>query len=78
MAFTVARRTREIGIRVALGADRHRIVTGTLSRVLAQVGLGIVAGTIPGSMVVAWGVPESRREQARPPVLRRSCSLRHS
>jgi hypothetical protein len=58
MAFTVARRTREIGIRVALGADRRGIVTGTLSRALSQVALGIVAGSIPGSMVVAWGAPE--------------------
>jgi putative ABC transport system permease protein len=44
MAFTVARRMREIGIRVALGAHPRRIVTGIFSRAFLQLGLGIVAG----------------------------------
>ncbi len=46
LSFTVARRTREIGIRVALGADRRRIVAAVFSRSLAQVGLGVLAGTL--------------------------------
>jgi putative ABC transport system permease protein len=61
MSFTVARRTREIGIRAALGADRRRIVVAIFSRALAQVGLGIVAGGLPGTMLVAWGAPEIAR-----------------
>jgi predicted permease len=44
MSFTVARRTREIGIRVALGSGPVRIVTTMLSRALAQVAVGIVTG----------------------------------
>jgi predicted permease len=44
MSFTVARRTREIGIRIALGADRRRIVLAIFRRPLLQVSLGIVAG----------------------------------
>ncbi len=44
MAFAVTRRTREIGVRVALGADRRRIVGAILSRAFAQVGLGVVVG----------------------------------
>jgi len=44
MSFTVARRTREIGIRVALGANRRRVVAAVFTRPLAQVGLGVVAG----------------------------------
>jgi predicted permease len=44
MAFTVAKRTREIGIRVALGANRRRVIGVILRRPLAQVSLGIVLG----------------------------------
>jgi predicted permease len=46
MSFTVARRTREIGIRVALGASRRRLVVSVFARPLAQVGLGVVAGCV--------------------------------
>jgi putative ABC transport system permease protein len=45
-AFAVSRRTREIGIRVALGAERRRVIGPILRRPLFQVGLGIVAGAI--------------------------------
>jgi hypothetical protein len=44
LSFTVARRTREIGVRVALGASRRRVVTAIFRRPLTQVGLGVVAG----------------------------------
>jgi predicted permease len=44
MSFTVARRTREIGIRVALGAHPRRVVLEILRRPLVQVALGVVAG----------------------------------
>lgn len=45
MSFTVARRTREIGIRVALGAPRGRIVTGIFSRAFLQIGAGVLVGS---------------------------------
>jgi predicted permease len=45
MSFQVSRRTREIGVRVALGADAVRIVPQILGRPLAHVAVGLVAGT---------------------------------
>jgi putative ABC transport system permease protein len=45
MSFTVARRTREIGIRTALGARPERIVADIFSRALFQIGAGILVGS---------------------------------
>jgi len=45
LSFTVARRTREIGVRVALGASRPRVVAATFRRPLFQVALGVSVGT---------------------------------
>lgn len=50
MSFTVARRTREIGIRAALGAHPGRIVAGIFSRAFIQIGAGIVAGSVLASL----------------------------
>jgi predicted permease len=45
LAFVVARRTREIGIRVALGAQRHGVIRLVVREMLLMVLLGIAAGT---------------------------------
>jgi putative ABC transport system permease protein len=45
LSFTVSRRTREIGVRVALGASRNRVLAAVFRRPLTQMGLGIVAGS---------------------------------
>jgi putative ABC transport system permease protein len=45
MSFIVARRTREIGIRIALGAGRGGIVAGIFSRAFLQIGAGLLAGS---------------------------------
>lgn len=44
LSFVVARRTREIGVRVALGAGRGRVITAIFRRPLIQVGAGVLAG----------------------------------
>lgn len=46
MAYNVARRTNEVGIRMALGADRGRIVWMVLREVLVMCVLGSVIGLI--------------------------------
>jgi putative ABC transport system permease protein len=45
MSFTVARRTREIGIRVALGAGARQVVTGIFWRAFVQLGVGLAIGS---------------------------------
>jgi ABC-type antimicrobial peptide transport system permease subunit len=44
MAFTVARRTPEVGIRLALGASRGQVLAMVLRQGMGQVGLGLVFG----------------------------------
>jgi hypothetical protein len=69
MSFAVSRRTREIGVRVALGADRRRVITAVFVRPLTQLGIGLavgvaivallaraVTGAIPFGMVAAYAI----------------------
>jgi predicted permease len=49
MAYTVARRTSEIGIRMALGAERRRIIWMVLREVLALAAVGLAIG-----LIAAW------------------------
>jgi len=44
MSYLVAQRTREVGIRIALGATRRQIVRLIVGRGTLLVGSGIVAG----------------------------------
>ena len=44
MAVAVQRRTREIGIRIALGADPRRVLRTVFDRAGRQLGGGIIAG----------------------------------
>jgi ABC-type antimicrobial peptide transport system permease subunit len=45
MSFTIVQRTRELGIRAALGAGRNSIVLLVAGRAFAQLGLGVLLGT---------------------------------
>ena len=50
-ACSVAQRTREIGIRMALGALPHQIAWSAVGRVLAHVGAGLILG-VAGALAV--------------------------
>jgi putative ABC transport system permease protein len=45
LSYIVARRTREIGVRVALGASARRVISSIFRRPLTQVSLGVMAGS---------------------------------
>ena len=49
MSYAVSRRTREIGIRVALGAHKNQVLSAALRDSLTLVGIGVVLG-VGGSL----------------------------
>jgi predicted permease len=49
MAYAVEQRTREIGVRMALGADRERVVKMVLRGSFSQIGIGLALG-IPAAI----------------------------
>jgi ABC-type antimicrobial peptide transport system permease subunit len=51
MAFTVAQRRREIGIRSALGAQPAHLVAAVFRRAFLQIGAGSAAGTIAAYLI---------------------------
>jgi putative ABC transport system permease protein len=53
MAVAVARRTREIGIRIALGANPRRVLRTVFARAARQLGGGIIAGNSL-ILLLAW------------------------
>jgi putative ABC transport system permease protein len=68
VAFIVAQRTHEIGVRMACGARPSQILWNVLGRAAAYVGAGVVAG-----LAGAWGLERSIKAflfQAQPNDLR--------
>ena len=59
MSFTVSQRTREIGIRTALGAHPRRVVSDVFSRAILQLLLGTALGLTPlmgpGDLLFQYG-----------------------
>jgi ABC-type antimicrobial peptide transport system permease subunit len=60
LSYIVARRTREIGVRVALGASARRVITSIFRRPLTQVTLGVVAGTF---LILAGAIAAGKSTQ---------------
>ncbi|HEV7490785.1 MAG TPA: ADOP family duplicated permease [Rhodanobacteraceae bacterium] len=48
MVFTVSRRTREIGVRRALGAPARRVLANVFGRSALQLGIGLALGVLAG------------------------------
>ena len=49
MAYTVEQRTSEIGVRMAMGADRQRVIKMVLRGAFSQIGIGLALG-IPAAI----------------------------
>ena len=58
VSYTVGRRTRELGIRVALGASRGNVLWLVLKEVAILTAIGIAAG-----LAAAWGLTNLVRQQ---------------
>ena len=58
LAYSTAQRTREIGIRMALGAQRSSVVRMVIADVLWLAGISIVL-TVPSVAVVLWDGSQS-------------------
>jgi putative ABC transport system permease protein len=55
MSVVVTQRRREIGIRIALGADRRHVLSGVFKRTAGQVSVGIAFGIAIAGPVRAYG-----------------------
>ena len=68
LSYAVAKRHREIGIRIALGADRSGVMRAMLSRVFTIVAIGIGLGALlsagTGPLVSSMVLGVSPREPA--------------
>ena len=69
LSFTVAKRTREIGVRVALGASRRRVIADIFRRPLVQVACGVVVGGlligVVGHLLSGW-TPDTSMSESTP------------
>jgi putative ABC transport system permease protein len=57
MSYTVTQRSREIGIRIALGASSGDVFGIVVGRALTMIGIGLVAG-VAGSVALSRGIAD--------------------
>ena len=77
MSYTVTRRTREIGVRIALGANRPRVLRMVVGGGMGLVVVGLLLGTaaaltLAGAALVACLVPAWRAARIDPAVTLRN------
>ena len=58
MSFTVSQRTREIGVRTALGADRRHVMWLIARRAVLQLSGGVALGSVGSFLFVRGAAPE--------------------
>ena len=68
LSFEVAQRTREIGIRMALGSRRADVLRLVVGEASALVGVGIVAGVVVALLLGRFVAPLLYRTRAQDPA----------
>ena len=56
MTFSVERRVREIGLRMALGAQRDKVIGMVIGEALIPIAIGLLAGVLSAALVLGWFV----------------------
>jgi ABC-type antimicrobial peptide transport system permease subunit len=69
IAYDVAQRTREIGVRLALGASESRIMSMVVSRGMRLVFAGVVIGAVIALWAGRWIEPLMFRQSTRDPLV---------
>ncbi|HEX2166034.1 MAG TPA: ABC transporter permease [Longimicrobiales bacterium] len=70
MSVAVALRTREIGIRVAIGASSRAVLSSLFARAAAQIGAGIIIGNLLVVVIIPFiGIQNIRASVVIPPML---------